>query len=62
MVDHNPSHIHLVHLILKDDYKIRIATSGAGCWVRRKRKPLPYLIPLDVMMPDMFSQQNFAIV
>jgi CheY-like chemotaxis protein len=51
-----------VHLILKDDYKIRIATSGAGCWVRRKRKPLPYLIPLDVMMPDMFSQQNFAIV
>jgi CheY-like chemotaxis protein len=29
VVDDNPSHIHVVHSVLKDDYKIRIATSGA---------------------------------
>jgi response regulator RpfG family c-di-GMP phosphodiesterase len=28
VVDDNPSHIHMVHSILKDDYKIRIATNG----------------------------------
>ena len=29
VVDDNPSHIHVVHSILKDDYKIRIATNSA---------------------------------
>ena len=28
VVDDNPSHIHVVHSILKDDYKIRIVTTG----------------------------------
>ena len=52
VVDDNPSHIHVVHSILKDDYKIRIATSGAKALDLAKVKPLPDLILLDVMMPD----------
>jgi phosphoserine phosphatase RsbU/P len=53
VVDDNPSHIHVVHSILKDDYKIRIATTGAKALDLAKIKPLPDLILLDVMMPDM---------
>jgi phosphoserine phosphatase RsbU/P len=53
LVDDNPSHIHVVHSILKDDYKIRIATNGAKALDLAKVKPLPDLILLDVMMPDM---------
>src|SRR6516165_7198071 len=53
VVDDNPSHIHVVHSILKDDYKIRIATNSAKALDLAKVKPLPDLILLDVMMPDM---------
>jgi phosphoserine phosphatase RsbU/P len=53
VVDDNPSHIHVVHSILKDDYKIRIATSGVKALDMAKVNPLPDLILLDVMMPDM---------
>src|SRR5215471_848584 len=53
VVDDNPSHIHVVHSILKDDYKIRIATSGAKALDMANVNPQPDLILLDVMMPDM---------
>ena len=53
VVDDNPSHIHVVHSILKDDYKIRIATSGTKALDLAKIQPPPDLILLDVMMPDM---------
>ena len=42
----------LVNSILKDIYKIRIATSGAKALELAKITPLPDLILLDVMMPD----------
>jgi serine phosphatase RsbU (regulator of sigma subunit) len=53
LVDDDPSHIHVVRSILKDDYKIRIATSGAQALELARVKPLPDLVLLDVMMPDM---------
>src|SRR5215472_10056953 len=53
VVDDNPSHIHVVHSILKDDYKIRIATTGTKALDLAKVEPQPDLILLDVMMPDM---------
>jgi serine phosphatase RsbU (regulator of sigma subunit) len=53
LVDDNPSHIHVVRSILKDDYKIRIATTGAQALDLARVEPLPDLILLDVMMPDM---------
>ncbi len=53
VVDDNPSHIHVVHSILRDDYKIRFATSGARALELAKVEPQPDLVLLDVMMPDM---------
>jgi phosphoserine phosphatase RsbU/P len=53
LVDDNPSHNHVVRSILKDDYKIRIATNGAQALDLARVEPLPDLILLDVMMPDM---------
>src|SRR6516225_8541500 len=53
VVDDNPSHIHVVDSILKDDYRIRFATSGAKALDLAKAQPQPDLILLDVMMPDM---------
>jgi phosphoserine phosphatase RsbU/P len=53
VVDDAPANIQIVNSILKDLYKIRIATSGAKALELSKATPLPDLILLDVMMPDM---------
>src|SRR5580692_469755 len=53
VVDDAPANIQIVNSILKDIYKIRIATSGAKALELAKITPLPNLILLDVMMPDM---------
>jgi len=53
LVDDAPANIQIVNSILKDIYKIRIATSGAKALELAKITPLPNLILLDVMMPDM---------
>jgi CheY-like chemotaxis protein len=45
VVDDNPSHIHVVHSILKDDYKIRFATTGAKALDLAKVKPVPNPAP-----------------
>src|SRR3984957_5865066 len=52
LVDDTPANIQLVNSILKDIYKIRIATSGVKALELAKITPLPDLILLDVMMPD----------
>jgi phosphoserine phosphatase RsbU/P len=52
LVDDAPANIQIVNSILKDIYKIRIATSGAKALELAKITPLPDLILLDVMMPD----------
>src|SRR5215471_8218606 len=57
LVDDNASHIHVVRSILKDDYKIRIATTGAQALDLARVEPLPDLILLDVIMPDMDGYQ-----
>jgi phosphoserine phosphatase RsbU/P len=53
LVDDAPANIQIVNSILKDIYKIRIATSGVKALELVKVTPLPDLILLDVMMPDM---------
>jgi phosphoserine phosphatase RsbU/P len=53
LVDDEPSYIGLTKLILEDDYKIRIATSGAQALSLAQSVPTPALILLDVQMPDM---------
>jgi len=53
VVDDAPANIQAVHSILKDVYKVRVATSGARALELAKAAPLPDLILLDVVMPGM---------
>jgi len=53
LVDDDSENIRVVHSILKDKYKIRVATDGAKALELAKADPLPDLILLDVMMPQM---------
>jgi serine phosphatase RsbU (regulator of sigma subunit) len=47
---------------LKDDYKIRVATSGAEALDLVKLEPLPDLVLLDVMMPEMDGYEVCGIL
>lgn len=53
VVDDAPANIHVVNEILRDTYKIRIATSGAKGLELAGATPGPDLILLDVIMPGM---------
>jgi phosphoserine phosphatase RsbU/P len=53
LVDDAPANIQIVNSILKDTYKIRIATNGAKALELVKTTPPPDLILLDVIMPEM---------
>src|SRR3982751_6026336 len=53
VVDDAPSNIQIVSSILKDTYKIRVATSGARALELMKVAPRPDLVLLDVAMPGM---------
>jgi phosphoserine phosphatase RsbU/P len=53
VVDDAPANIQIVNSILKDMYKIRIATDGEKGLALAKGAPPPDLILLDVMMPGM---------
>jgi phosphoserine phosphatase RsbU/P len=53
IVDDAPANIQIVNSILKDTYKIRIATNGAKALELANVTPPPDLILLDVMMPEM---------
>ncbi len=53
LVDDEPANIQIVNSILKETYKIRIATNGAKALELANQEPAPDLILLDVMMPGM---------
>ncbi|WP_433966376.1 PP2C family protein-serine/threonine phosphatase [Tunturiibacter gelidiferens] len=53
LVDDAPANIQIVNAILKDIYKIRVATNGAKALELAKATPPPDLILLDVVMPEM---------
>ena len=53
VVDDAPANIQVVNSILKDTYKVRIATNGTKALELVKATPRPDLILLDVMMPGM---------
>jgi sigma-B regulation protein RsbU (phosphoserine phosphatase) len=53
LVDDAPENIQIVNSILKDIYKIRIATNGPKALELAKADPPPDLVLLDVMMPGM---------
>lgn len=62
VVDDAPANLQIVNSILKDDYKIRVATSGAKALVLVKVQPLPDLILLDVVMPEMDGYEVCGIL
>jgi phosphoserine phosphatase RsbU/P len=62
VVDDAPANIQIVHAILKDDYKVRVATSGAKALDLMKLKPFPDLVLLDVVMPDMDGYEVCGIL
>ena len=53
IVDDAPANVQMVRSILKDEFKIRVATSGAKALDLVKAEPHPDLILLDVTMPEM---------
>ncbi len=53
LVDDAPANIQVANSILKDDYRVRVATSGAKALELVQEKPAPDLILLDVEMPEM---------
>jgi len=53
LVDDAPANIQVANAILKDDYRVRIATSGAKALELVRTSPPPALILLDVEMPEM---------
>ena len=53
VVDDAPANIHVVNEILRDTYKVRVATSGAKGLELAGATPGPDLILLDVVMPGM---------
>ena len=53
IVDDTPINIQMVQAILKDCYRIRVATNGFKAIALASSEPAPDLILLDVNMPDM---------
>jgi phosphoserine phosphatase RsbU/P len=53
LVDDAPSNIQVVNSILKDDYRVRIATTGPKALELANSSTAPDLILLDIMMPEM---------
>jgi sigma-B regulation protein RsbU (phosphoserine phosphatase) len=53
LVDDTPANIHIAQAILRDEFRIRVATSGAKALELVKTEPLPALILLDIEMPGM---------
>ncbi|ABV37471.1 two-component response regulator [Shewanella sediminis HAW-EB3] len=57
VVDDTPANISLLREILKDQYKVKIATNGVKALEVAVSKPAPELILLDIMMPEMDGYQ-----
>jgi len=57
LVDDDAENVQVVHSILKDRYKIRVAMDGVKAMELAKAEPIPDLILLDVMMPHMDGYQ-----
>jgi putative two-component system response regulator len=52
VVDDTPDNISLVHGLLRDTYKVRVATSAQRAMRILEQEDLPDLALLDVMMPE----------
>ncbi len=62
VVDDAPANLQIAHSILKEDFKVRVATSGAKALELAKADPQPDLILLDVDMSEMNGFEVCAIL
>jgi diguanylate cyclase (GGDEF)-like protein len=53
IVDDMPANVQMLAYCIRDQYRIKVANSGAKCLEMVKASPLPDLILLDVDMPDL---------
>lgn len=53
VVDDSPANLTILSDVLKDQYRVRVANSGARALAAVKIAPRPDLILLDIMMPEM---------
>ena len=53
VVDDTPENLHLMHQLLRDQYRVRLATSGRDGLGLAQQAPQPDLILLDIMMADL---------
>ncbi|WP_420475569.1 response regulator [Noviherbaspirillum sp. ST9] len=58
LVDDTPDNITLLSALLKDKYKLKIATNGVKALQIAHAAPAPDLILLDVMMPEMDGHET----
>jgi len=53
LVDDSPDNLQLLNGLLKDEYQVRVARNGAQALKAALEEPMPDVILLDIMMPDM---------
>ncbi|MCP4047820.1 MAG: response regulator [Gammaproteobacteria bacterium] len=61
-VDDTPSNLDLLNGVLSTDYKVKAAISGEKALELAKRKPIPDIILLDIMMPGMSGHEVCEIL
>jgi len=58
IVDDTPDNIALLSALLKDKYRVKIATNGVKALQIAQSEPYPDLVLLDVMMPEMDGHET----
>jgi putative two-component system response regulator len=53
VVDDSPDSLQLLNALLKDEFRVRLASDGPQALKAAAQKPHPDAILLDIMMPDM---------
>ena len=61
-VDDTPSNLDLLNALLSDDYKVKAAINGKKALELAVRDPIPDIILLDVMMPEMNGHEVCEIL
>jgi diguanylate cyclase (GGDEF)-like protein len=62
VVDDDPANIHAIANCLKEECVIKVATSGIKCIQLASQDPIPDLILLDVVMPEMDGYRTLEIL
>lgn len=57
VVDDEPGNIDVIKNVLQDSYKIKAAINGTKALAAAAKLPMPDLILLDIMMPEMDGYQ-----